>query len=154
MAYVLSNGLATFTFADDATTGLKLYSFRREGSSQTWLNYTTSLWSAEVYDTTTAPTTTVSTITPTLATFGGSGVATDADGQYITAAWTNVPVGTDRLSVSLELRLNTGEDWLRVTVTGCSWSIATKYALHSLGCLALQVDPLNQGQDFAVVPNV
>src|SRR6185436_6084191 len=113
----LSNSLVSFTFDTDPTSGLKLSSFTRVGSAQTWVNHEEFLWKAKVYDTTAATPFTVADLLPTAATFGGATVVSDDLGQEITAVWTSVPAGTDALTVTLVLRLNAIEDWLRVTVS-------------------------------------
>lgn len=149
--YVLTNGLVTFTFNDDGTSGLKLSSFKRDASSQTWANAETVLWRAKVYDTTTAPATATVTFTPTLATLAS--LITTA--TTLVATWTAVPVGGgDLLNVVVSCETRAGEDWLRTRITS-SWNgTPTTRSLHSLSCLPVKIDPLNAGADYAVMPAV
>lgn len=153
MSYVLRNDLATFTLDADGTTGLKLTSFQRAGATQVWTNNNANLWTARCYDTTTAPLIATADFTPTAATLGAVAVQTDADGQFIEAAWSAVPIGGDSLNVTVTLRLNTGEDWLRVTIAA-AWAAAATHALDSLACLLLKLDPLNDTTAHAVLPAV
>ncbi len=151
MAYTLSNGLVSFVFDTDATSGLKLSSFTRTGGA-TWTNAETYLWRAKVYDTTTAPTTTTANLLPTAATCSAS-QTTDESGDELLVTWTAVPVGSgDALDVIMRFRVNTDEDWLNYTIESNWNGTTTKYALHDLRPCQLLIDPLNEGRDFAVLP--
>lgn len=154
MAYTLANDLVSFTFDTDATSGLKLSSYQRVGSSQVWTNHDIYLWKATVYDTTTAPTTTTANLYPTAATFSAT-LIEDETGDELIATWTAVPVGSgDALTVELRLRVGVNEDWLGGTISS-EWSgTPTKYTLDGIGHLSIQVDPLHQGQDFACFSDV
>lgn len=150
MALTLDNGIASFTFDTDATTGLKLTSFARQGGHG-WINNNNQLWVATVYNTTTAPLSATATVTPTAATLAAPAIVTDFAGQYLSLVWTAVPVGADTLTVTLTLRLNDGEDFLRCRVA-CTWAAAASYALDSVSCLSLAIDPYHNPTDYAVLP--
>lgn len=156
MGVALSNRLASFDFSGDGTTGFKLKSFERAGGTKVWSNSDARLWQAKVFDTTGGDTTVLATLTPPFAQFVSATKTTDATGQQIVAKWVAIPMpaGTDKLDVTLTIRLNDSEDWLRFTISAAWNGAATRFALDSIGPMCLTVDPWQRGFDNAVIPSV
>lgn len=146
---VLTNGLVTFTFTTNPTSGISLTSFKRAGSSQVWTNAEPNLWSAKVYDTLARSPFSTDNLTPLAAYFTYTATATT-----LIANWTAQPVGTtDLLTVTVTLDLGAGEDWLSGNISA-KWVTGSRYALDAISVLSLKIDPLNDTAACAVLPHV
>jgi len=153
---VLSNRLATFTFESDGSTGMRLANFESAVGSKTWINSDARLWRAKVFDSTGVDPNVLPALDPTFAQFSAGPITVDATGKQMILRWTAIPMpaGTDKLDVTLTLRLNDNEDWLRARISAAWNGAATRFSLDSIAPLPLAIGPHNAGYDAAVVPCV
>jgi len=153
---VLENDRVRFTFKRDAGTGLRLDTFERLEDGDvvaTWTNREADLWRLIAFDTTPQRSTATSSVGP-VSGFMDEPVVVTSPNQKITVTWSDVGMGTDRVDVTVTVQLRHDEDFLRADASVAFVGTPSRWAIDSIVLLPLRVDPLDRGQDFAVMPTV